>query len=334
MKNMDRLSYGLLQNILEVIEEESFESEEKTKESFELILSLIETTVEEKQSDDIEFSNWVCHVWMQPLFFFEAFISLSKDILGLFLSEFVPEKDFELFDVIRRMHGRACLISEEILLLMKNGYADGALSRWRSLHEIFVMTRFIHKHGNRLAKRFLDYEVIESKHILSNYKKYEDQLNLISISDEEICYLENEVKRYTGIYGKEFDSVYGWAKEVFPEGRITFARIERDVNLSHWRPYYQMASYPTHAEIKGIMFQLGLVTYDKDHILTGPTDMGLADSGIFTTYTLNKLNTILSGYINQAKKPQIELILDYLEEEITEQFISINNIQRGVSSKK
>jgi len=326
---MEKLSYGLLQNILEHLEKIPNISDEKMEDYFKVILETMDSIIKEKNRDETTFTNWVINIWKHPLFFLEAFISISKDILGMFLMEFIPEQDFELFDVIRRMHGRACLVSEEVLLLLKNGYADGAMSRWRTLHEINVITKFIHQNGNTLAKRYLDSEVIDSKQILRNYERYENKLGLIPLTDDEINDLENIVEEYKKKYGKEFDNLYGWAKSVFPKGRITIPRIEKKVNLSYLRPYYQMACHPIHAGIKGVMFQLGLLTIDEDHILTGQTDMGLADPGMLTVHSLNILNKILLLYINQEKSNKINIIIDYLEEEISNSFCEINIIQNG-----
>lgn len=330
---MDRLSYGLLQKILDLLSEENFQTDRKQNETYQSILTLMDTVLEKKNVDESDFTRRVIHIWNNPLFHLESFISISKDVLGLFLSDVIPEQDFELHDVIRRMHGRACLVSEEVLLLLKNGYADGAMSRWRSLHEINVMTKFIHKNGNKMAQRYIDYEAIESKQILDKYILHEKKLRLSPMSSEEIREIEKEVEIQIEHYGKDFSDINGWAREVFPKKNISIARIEKEVNLEHMRPYYQMACHSIHAGIKGIRFQLGLVTYDRDHILTGQTDMGLADPGILTVFSLNNMNKMILKYIEQEKSLQVGTLLDSLEEEIKELFFAIHQIQDGVPLK-
>jgi hypothetical protein len=39
-------------------------------------------------------------------------------------------------------------IFNEILVLLKSGYADGANSRWRSLHELAVISFFLLDNNN------------------------------------------------------------------------------------------------------------------------------------------------------------------------------------------
>jgi len=57
-----------------------------------------------------------------------------------------------VFKILTRLHARGCRIAEEILVLLKNGYGQGALARWRSLHEVTCVAmcaRRAHQKGNR-----------------------------------------------------------------------------------------------------------------------------------------------------------------------------------------
>ena len=39
-----------------------------------------------------------------------------------------------------RLHGKAVLTAREVLTLLRNGYSSGAFARWRTLHEVRVMS--------------------------------------------------------------------------------------------------------------------------------------------------------------------------------------------------
>ncbi len=41
-----------------------------------------------------------------------------------------------LLGVLMRQHANACRITGEIILMLKGGYPDGAIARWRTLFEI------------------------------------------------------------------------------------------------------------------------------------------------------------------------------------------------------
>lgn len=47
------------------------------------------------------------------------------------------------------IHGRSLQQFLEITTLIKNGFADGAYARWRSMYELTVMAYFIDKHGEK-----------------------------------------------------------------------------------------------------------------------------------------------------------------------------------------
>jgi hypothetical protein len=90
------------------------------------------------------------------------------------------------FDLVVRLHARACHISSEILWLLKGGFADAAQARWRALHEVVVTALFLLDHGNELSIRYFEHEVIESYKAMVQYNKYEPRLNVERFSEEEL----------------------------------------------------------------------------------------------------------------------------------------------------
>lgn len=59
-----------------------------------------------------------------------------------------------MFLALRGLHARGCQVYLEILTLVKNGFADGAFARWRTLFEISVIAQFIRMKDNRVAEAF------------------------------------------------------------------------------------------------------------------------------------------------------------------------------------
>src|SRR5437870_8332031 len=70
-----------------------------------------------------------------------------------------------------RQHVRACQVTDEIITLLENGFADGAMARWRTLHEIAVVTSLISQHGIELAERYVAYQAVEAKRALDMYAR-------------------------------------------------------------------------------------------------------------------------------------------------------------------
>ena len=76
-----------------------------------------------------------------------------------------------LDDVMFRLHVRACQVTGEIIVLLENGYADGAMARWRTLHEMTIVAGVIAKFGEELAERYVYYQIVESFSALKAYER-------------------------------------------------------------------------------------------------------------------------------------------------------------------
>ena len=80
-------------------------------------------------------------MWKEGFDQLEQFIALNLDWGTKLINEFNTKGDPErkhLFPALIQNHSRACLMSEEILHLLKGGFPDAAFARWRSLYEIAV----------------------------------------------------------------------------------------------------------------------------------------------------------------------------------------------------
>src|SRR6266850_7970285 len=102
-----------------------------------------------------------------------------------------------LFEALTHLHARALLVSNEALCLMKGGFPDGALSRWRTLHEHSVIAMFLKMHGSEAAHRYLasfDFQALKSARQM---REYAERARIELPSDAEIEYLEECCKRWT-----------------------------------------------------------------------------------------------------------------------------------------
>ncbi|MDO6389323.1 DUF5677 domain-containing protein [Pontibacter sp. BT731] len=197
--------------------------------------------------------------------------------------------DTPLFEVLHKLHARAIQISKEILNLLKGGFSDGAMARWRTLHELTVIGYFIKDNGTETAQRFLDHEYVSNFKEAQCYDEYGEKLGLTKLNEEELTYLRNQKDAMIHKYGKDFKEDYGWAAHII-KGKPNFSEIEKKVNLNHLRPYYKLANNMVHSGAKSIKFKLGLI--DKELmdqvLLTGPTNYGLALPGQNTVISLHQ----------------------------------------------
>lgn len=72
--------------------------------------------------------------------------------------KFETNKEGEcLYTALWYINGRAIQVGNEILVLLKNGYADGAYARHRTLYELSIIADFISKYGDDVAKKYIEY---------------------------------------------------------------------------------------------------------------------------------------------------------------------------------
>jgi hypothetical protein len=226
--------------------------------------------------------------WKEGIDFLEAFMVLAYELGANFNQQYRIEasntQDY-LFEALTRLHARAVQIGFEVLLLLSKGFADGAHARWRSAHEIAIVSNFLATNGQDVAKRYLDYEVIESYEAMRQFQKYAESLGYDKFPEEDLAHLrkicESLAEKYGPSYYNEHKyNEHGWAaKALGKEGRkdrVKISDIEKAVELDHYRPYYRMASQNIHASPKGSRIRLGLRS-GEELLLAGPSNYGLFD---------------------------------------------------------
>lgn len=199
-----------------------------------------------------------------------------------------------VFDVVRHLQARACLVTSEVLTLLRSGYASGAHARWRSIHELAVTAMFIVQHGRDVAERFLAHEVVEAYRALGPYQQHSRRLGEKRFSKKEAAAIKADHDAALLKYGPRFSSPYGWAADAIghPSQKYQpkFADLEKSIKFEHWRPHYKMASYPVHATVKTIKFSVSLEPGTRV-MLIGPSNAGLADPGHSAAISLGQLTT-------------------------------------------
>ena len=199
-----------------------------------------------------------------------------------------------VFDIVVRHHARACHIAQEILCLLKSGFADAAQARWRAIHEVNVTAMFIAKHGQDCAERFYFHDIVDSYDGILEHKKYEGRLQEKAATQEEIDSCKEEYDEVISRYGKKFGDHYGWASNIFPSyGRVGFTAIEKNVGLDHMRPYYKWASQNVPSGSKGMSNRLGLCEAKEDILLVGQSNSGMTDPAHATAISLTQITSAL-----------------------------------------
>jgi len=292
--------------------------------------------LEERRSYKADFDRKLLERWQKPLDLLEVLIEVSLEAGGKFNSEYrgiaAKSQDY-VFEVLIRLHSRACQTSHEILCLLEAGLADGAHARWRTLHEIAVISLFIKDRGQEIAKRYLHYGIVETYRELLEYQKHCLKLGHKPPTDEELHQMQRMYDEVVKTYGHDFTARYGWIPRHVLKDRA-FSEIEKSVRLDKLRPYYMMACHNVHSGPKGIQFRLGLGLLKgesrRPFILAGPSIYGLSDPGQSTAISLGQITTCLLSI-----KPTLTHLITMdaiakLVEEINQTFCEVQSqIEKG-----
>ena len=167
------------------------------------------------------------------------------------------------------------------------------MARWRTLHEVAVVTSFIARHGEDLAERYVLHEAVEANRAAAEYQKCGPRLGYAPFEDNELRVLQSSCDAVMARFGTDFKGQYGWAAHHLKIPKPTFADIERSVGNGYLRAHYRMASHNVHANPKGVFFKLGILG-ESQVLLSGPSNAGLADPGDRTAWSLAHISATIA----------------------------------------
>lgn len=256
--------------------------------------------------------------WKDLFSTYEILLHCCLDILKLWRSRNDTSENI-LTSTLLRLHAKGYLIAKEILYLCQGGYSDGALARWRSLHEVTCISLFISKYGNECAEQFVHHSIVDEINYFETHHKYKDRLKVKAEYDqsehEKLAIFLNEK------YGENFKKPYGWANKFLtdkPKQRISFAMIEKDVDLDHYRFFYANASQGIHGAFLHLIDNLGIRESKTDVLLVGQSDSGMALPISCASLSLSIITTKIISINCQIEDTVSIKVIDYYRQKIEE----------------
>ena len=252
--------------------------------------------LQREQKDDVGFRRRNYRRWRKAFELLEFMWMISEEV-GAKLNEkhrpqAVHDKDY-LFEALIYLHARSLLVTREIICLMYGGFPDGAMSRWRTLHELATTASFLGKHGGEAAHRYLVSHVFSSYRAAKQLELYADRANIERFPPEEIDYMKRSCDALALRFGEEMREDYGWAASTLKVGKPNFKMIEKDVGLDHWRPRYRWASQHTHGPHRPSHALLAMAEAQQQVFLVGQSNSGIVDPLQMTAITLAIVSSAL-----------------------------------------
>jgi hypothetical protein len=270
-----------------------------------------------QQVDLAGFRERMEETWGKPLGQLRMLLTIAREWCGEAHEEAddsEKEGKSRLKKLMVRFLVRSCQVTDEIICLLENGFADGAMARWRTLHEIGVVAAVISKFGDDIAERYVAHQAVEARRAMRKYMDCYVDLGYRPVGARDAKKIEKRYQAAIARYGDPFKSDYGWAAHHLKKPRPSFADLEAAAGHAMMRAHYQMGSDNVHAGIKSMYARLGLLT-DYDGLLAGRSNAGLTDPGQNAAHTLTqiavlvcsspKLDDLVAGKIMQMLREEI-----------------------------
>lgn len=258
--------------------------------------------------------------WEKPIDLLECLIEISLESGERHSNKLTKTTDntnnFKRTALIN-IHARALHIANEILILLKTGYADGANARWRSLHELAIISFFLSKENNEISERYLDYANVRAYKEAKDYRTHYKKLGYKALDLRIVRKIGRKVNALDQRYGDNFGNTsgnYNWIPRSILRNR-TFTELENHVKVSHLHPFYNLSCDSIHGGSKGF-YRLGLMDKSQNKILlAGASNYGLADPLQNTAISILHVNvSLLTIEPDFESILQLQIMNSYIQE--------------------
>ncbi|AMV40980.1 DUF5677 domain-containing protein [Planctomyces sp. SH-PL62] len=269
--------------------------------------------------------------WGEPFRLLRMLAEMVREVGREFNAKHRPSAAADndlVFEALLRLHQRACLLVEEVFCLLEGGFASGAHSRWRTLHEVTIVSYFIEESGQDVAERYLLHHVVETCKSAEIFQQHCESLGQEPLTDDELQQHRDARESLCNRFGKAYRLDWGWAADALNDPNPSFTSIERAVKLEHLRPYFRLACHPNHAGSIALRNDLGssLNPDDSMMVMSSASNAGLAEAGIGTALSLYQVTVnLLNHYEIDSLRTLTELgAMKLLSDEVHEAFAMVD----------
>ncbi len=235
--------------------------------------------------------------WGKGIEFLQMMITISRETGAELLSRYYADQPTEIdirFMLLLRLHARACQVMEEIVCLLESGLADGAMARWRTLHELSVVCAVIADGDRDLTERFIRHETIDQWGELKEYEEAHPNQLPSKAESRRRAALRADYDSLTTKYGKPFAGLYGWAAHHLKNNKPTFKDLQAWADKAGERSIYKLASANVHAGARGTLSRLTSMKSARD-LIPGRSNAGLDEPGRNSAFSFTQITGTMIG---------------------------------------
>lgn len=249
----------------------------------------------QRRKDDDAFHARNFRRWREAFDLIETIWVCCEEMGRNFNQHFRPTavrtEDF-VFEAMTSIHAKSLLVTAEIICLMKGGFPDAALTRWRTLYELNVVATLISKQGPDLALRYLAHADVQAARDIDP-SDLEDDEKL----REQVRRSEYAIQQF----GDELRKHYGWACKITDKQQPNFEHIEKLAEKTEGRALYKHASQHIHSNHRLYDQLLGTSESDSPLILVGQSN-----SGMVGPLTLTAMSMVETTALYLVTKPNFD----------------------------
>jgi hypothetical protein len=233
--------------------------------------------------------------WGGPLNDLRLLLELCRDTGAEFQGRHLRsrlKRNRDRDDVLVRLHIRACQVTDEIIVLLETGFAEGARARWRTLFELTVIACLIKEGGDPLARRYVAHEAVDQLRAMNDYNRSAPLLGEPPLPVEEVRAVKEEYEAAIRVYHKQFNGSYGWAAgQLGISEAAQFSELQEKAGSLSMKFYYRLACFGVHGSPKGLTQQPH--RFNPGGQAAGACNVGLEEPGSNAAHTLTRLTSLL-----------------------------------------
>lgn len=276
----------------------------------------------ERRAIQSKFEQRLWERWKPALDLYDWVLIQTQNVAVYFIkhhrAQAVEQKDW-LYEAQTRLQARAYRTACEVQALLLSGNPEGALARWRTMHEILVVMLFLQKYGPETAERFLKYDLVQTAKNWDEYESLPDEWKILPVTPEEGVQARAEREKVLQKYGPAFKNENGWACAAFgrtkASSRVTLAELENKVDLKQFRFYYHIACNHIHVNMKGLAND-----YSADLV---PSMRGFSAPAGTTLWGLAECTAIMLKLRPTPETKELEHMLNKVVAEASQAFLHI-----------
>jgi hypothetical protein len=304
------------------------EDNEKAVALLAALKTKLPTELRRNDREDLGFRKRCYKRWKPGMDLLKMMLICSREFGSTYNERSRPlaarDQNFK-FEAIVGLHARSLRVANEICALLIAGFPDGALSRWRSLHELAVVCYFLSGQNNEISKRFLAHRVIASWKAMKQHDEFSPRSKMAPFGPEKLAKAKSQRDASVEEFGIEFSEDMGWAfPAINKTKRINLHDLEVATGLDHWRPRFRWASDDIHAGHKPYHASLSADESADPVLVVGQSNSAFTDPAHMCAISLNLANHALPSEYYSGDDATILLMLRHLSDEIGETFFAID----------